>query len=835
MRVEPVLLMLLLAPVLLQPVHAAGWSTSRYILSPALPEAQVLVEELGGRVIGELWLVDGLVIEASPGAAGELMHMGYTITEDRVLTLMTPTVGPAGGRWSDIVNSSIMHSQGYTGSGVRIAVLDTGIEDLHPWLVRGNKSVVAAEYDATGTGITDYCGKRIGMHAGGLHGTHVAGIIAGQSGRVPGIAPGSILYDVIVFPEPTCMETYESVIIQGLQWALTGPDGSFNTGDEADIISLSIGAVLHPYTQRMILEGKTSSPLVKALERAVAMGRIVVAAAGNTGGSLSINMLCLAEGVICVGALDDSRTSEPSDDTVAPFSSRGPIPWTTPAPHVIAPGVSVYSSIPTGLAEDLNLTEPGLPLSGTSMAAPHVSGVAAVLIEYLRSINASYTPLEVLARLIEATGHPKTFNPLDSGGGVVDAWTASRAEILMLSHGKPWISAVLPDTSEYAIEFNITGISGGTVDIEGVEAWLEDYYMGAALDGAISVDAPSHIAPGGWSRGVVRVNPGLIEPGVYSGYITLWANGYRYRLPLVLVKPIQFTVASGISSSSTRITISTNPLDYTLSMVNTTILSTPDASMARLESRRGILSELLVISPGGEPLGQTLGPDDGVYVILASTPPLGAIAPGLRFPATLRIEAVSISGVVEDLGRRIEDLGKGLEEVNTSIEMLWRELNKVQTSIEADRLEIKRIHSNITRIHEDLEGARHAIQRLHGDIEDLKQKANSTAYMIGLLEEQINTLRAGLHETNMRVEENSARLDELEDRASKANARITILEEELSRVADRVELEGARRTAQVEELQSQINNLRRGALLLALAVVLEAVVIAGLIRGRGKR
>ena len=835
MRVELVLLAILLAPLALQPVHAAGWNTSRYILSPALPETPGVVEELGGRVVDELWLVDGLLIEASPATIAELKHIGYTIVEDDVLTLMIPAIEPLGGRWGDIVNSSIMHKQGFTGRGVKIAVIDTGIEDLHPWLVKDNKSIVYMEYDATGTGIKDYCGKRSGLHAGGLHGTHVAGIIAGQTERVPGIAPDSIIYDVIVFPEPTCMETYESVVIRGLQWALTGPDGSFGTGDEADIISLSIGVIQHPYTQRMIIEGRTSSPLVKALERAVAMGKIVIVAAGNTGGSLSLNTLCLAQGVICVGALDDSRTLDPSDDIVAPFSSRGPIPWAIPAPHVIAPGVSVYSSIPTRLAEDLNLSEPGLPLSGTSMAAPHVAGVAALLIEYMRSINGSYSPLEVMARLIEATGYNKSFNPLDSGGGVVDAWSASRAELLMLAYGKPWISAILPNTTKYTIEFNITNISDEIVNISASTIWIESYYTGVPMQGVVDLDVPDSIEPGDMSRGIVRINPSLIEPGVYSGYITIWANGYRYRLPLVLVKPIQFTVAKGISSRSVTITLSTNPLDYTLTMVNVTMINRPDMFTARLESRRGILSEVLVISPQGEPLGPVLGPGEGVYVILASTPPIELMAAGFRFPVTLKIEAVSISGVVQELDKRIEDAWRGLAEVNTTIEKLRRELNQLQDAVKSNSMEIKSIESNMTLIHASLDDTKKDIQELYGGIEDLWNKTNTTILTIDSLKSSLEGFKRGLYKANKSIEELTASVNELEDKASDIDTRVRGLEEELSKIAGSVKTEAAQRLAQGEELQTQIQRLRQGTLFLALALVLEAIAIASLIRRGDKR
>jgi serine protease AprX len=374
---------------------------------------RALVERSGGRVVGELKLLGGLIIEGPPGVAEMLRLRGYNVYRDRILYLVEPlrlpfeAISPMLGDGTPAIGAPSLVSMGYKGSGVRVAVIDTGIENLHPWLVRDGRSVVEWEVDATGTGIEDYCGKRIGFYWGGIHGTHVAGIIASQYERAPGVAPGVSLYDVIAFPEMVdmmffgCFGTLASYVLAGIELALLGPDLEPDTGDEADVLSLSLGYIAPPEIQYAIKAGILKDPVIDALRRAASKGKVVVVAAGNSYGLNMINALCLADGVICVGASSHMGTVDPGDDMIAWFSSKGPGPLGALLPHVVAPGVYIYSSIPTDLAKLYFLPEPGDILSGTSMSTPFVSGSAALLISYLRARGEPVDPRVVAARLIQ--------------------------------------------------------------------------------------------------------------------------------------------------------------------------------------------------------------------------------------------------------------------------------------------------------------------------------------------------------------------------------------------------------------------------------------------------
>jgi len=209
------------------------------------------------------------------------------------------------------------------GEGVKVAVVDTGIESTHPDLV----GRVVGGYSAVGSSFEDENG----------HGTHVAGIVAasGVPGGVFGVAPRAQLFAVRVLDAAGSGTL--SDLIDGLSW--TKRSG-------AHIVNLSLGSPSgHPLLER-------------AIEALRASGMLVVAAAGNSGPELgTVGFPARYKGVIGVGA------SDPSDEIPA-FSSRGA------GVDVAAPGVAIRSTWIGGTYRTL---------TGTSMAAPHVAGASALL------------------------------------------------------------------------------------------------------------------------------------------------------------------------------------------------------------------------------------------------------------------------------------------------------------------------------------------------------------------------------------------------------------------------------------------------------------------------
>jgi len=256
-----------------------------------------------------------------------------------------------------------------TGLGVKVAVLDTGIDYSHPDLddnVKGGVSVVGP---ITSTDPRDWKDKN-------GHGTHVAGIIAAENNTigVVGVAPGASLYAVKVLNNAG-IGTYADVI-DGIEWSIK---------NGMQVISMSFGGSSY------------SQALEDACNAAYNAGLILVAAAGNSGdGDPETNEVLYPAAyasVIAVGATDIND--------VAPY-------WSSSGPEVelAAPGVDIKSTWLDGTYETL---------SGTSMACPHVSGTVALI----WAKNSTLTNGEVRT-LLQTTADPLGDTRV-YGYGLVDA------------------------------------------------------------------------------------------------------------------------------------------------------------------------------------------------------------------------------------------------------------------------------------------------------------------------------------------------------------------------------------------------------------------------------
>ena len=259
------------------------------------------------------------------------------------------------------------------GAGIGVAVIDSGIAPMPDIAAR-----ITAFYDFTAGGVAAFPSDAYG------HGTHVAGLIAGNgamsAGRYVGIAPDVRLIGLKVLDANG--QGYASDLLNALEFAI---DNRAALG--IDVINLSLG---HP-----VLEPSANDPLVQAVERATAAGIIVVASAGNTGrkagasdsGFAGITSPGDAPSAITVGAMRTNDTEVRGDDSVSSFSSRGPT-WYDGLlkPDVLAPGdglVAISNPYSTLYAR-LNLradTASYLRLSGTSMATAVTSGVVALVLE----------------------------------------------------------------------------------------------------------------------------------------------------------------------------------------------------------------------------------------------------------------------------------------------------------------------------------------------------------------------------------------------------------------------------------------------------------------------
>jgi len=318
------------------------------------------------KVLDHNWVANSVVLEASHSSLQEILKhpeiehatLDYEIQfEEPVEQYKGETLNT---KWTYGLQKmgvdDVYHRWGYTGKGVKVGVLDTGIDPNHPDL----KGKIIAWKDFAGNAAT-------GKDAHG-HGTHCAGTIAGgdSSGTRIGVAPDAKLYIGRIFGDSGA--TSKSKILKGMKW-MADPDGNPDTNDQPDLVSNSWGGPALPY----LLERSTW----KVVKTWRSLGIVPVFAAGNSGSN---------EGTMstpggyphsfAVGATD-------SDDKIAYFSSRGPIKWsfkTYIKPDISAPGVQVYSAKPGGSYQYM---------SGTSMATPHVAGLIAILLEAKPNLSVS--------------------------------------------------------------------------------------------------------------------------------------------------------------------------------------------------------------------------------------------------------------------------------------------------------------------------------------------------------------------------------------------------------------------------------------------------------------
>ena len=307
---------------------------------------------------------------------------------------------------------------GVSGSGVGVAVIDSGVAD-HPDLAG---RIVAR---------VDFTGEQSNGDPGG-HGTHVAGLIAGDGtasgGAWTGVAPRANIVSVRVIDANG--HATLSAIVAGMQWVLANR-ATYNIR----VVNLSFGGAA--------LSGYQDDLLASATEMLSFAGLVVVVAAGNSGpGQSTITTPADDPFVITVGALDDNGTAGLLDDSIASWSSQGPTAFDAIAkPDLVAPGRKMTglraagSTIDT-LYPERRVTAPGaadpqyFTMSGTSMAAPVVAGVAALFVERYPSASP-----RLVKRQLTGTAHPLFGVPATAqGSGVVDALAALTVKVWSISY-----------------------------------------------------------------------------------------------------------------------------------------------------------------------------------------------------------------------------------------------------------------------------------------------------------------------------------------------------------------------------------------------------------------
>jgi serine protease AprX len=312
-------------------------------------------EPVGRRA--DLWLINGMALEIRPAAIRRLANRTWVsrIQLDYRVRLSELELAPAAGvEWNlEVIRAPQLWELGYTGRGVVVASMDSGVDVNHPDLAGGYRGGTNSWYDPYGEHLEPY-------DADG-HGTQVMGVIVGGSagGTAVGVAPDAEWIAVKIFRDSGTADL--SRIHQGFQWLLD-PDGDPDTDDAPDIVNNS-----------WLLQGTEDSCNLEfeADIEALRAANIAVVFSGGNSGFYGPSSMSPANnpGVLAVGAVDEF-------DNVAYFSSRGPSACGGGLyPQLSAPGASIRTP-------DLTFGLPAaffIDVSGTSFAAPHVAGAMALL------------------------------------------------------------------------------------------------------------------------------------------------------------------------------------------------------------------------------------------------------------------------------------------------------------------------------------------------------------------------------------------------------------------------------------------------------------------------
>ncbi len=408
----------------------------------------------------------------------------------------------------------LLSTPGYTGKGIGVAVLDSGIADHSAVASRVVARVNLVSHEP---GVT---GDPFG------HGTHIAGIIGGSSAAAArvtsaypgGSAPGVHFADVRVLGSNG--GGYTSDVIAGIDWTIANAQ-RYNLR----IINLSLG---HP-----VSEPSATDPLCRAVARAVRAGLVVVVSAGNYG--RTADGVPVLGGVtspgnspfaITVGAIDMAGTVDRADDRVAPYSSRGPTKYDFAVkPDVVAPGSGLVSLESPG--SWLSTRYPNwhvagsgrnayFRLSGTSMSAAVVSGGVALLLDADPGLN----PAQIKVALQTGARFMKKDGLIAAGAGGVDFHAAQR-----LAHGGLVGSLLTSVTNTLGLQGGASFFDSGTLidrlyDRTGLRL-LSVVDLGALLGGRDGAD---------W--GVLNLlgltNPlATVAPNyVVWGNVADWTNSY---------------------------------------------------------------------------------------------------------------------------------------------------------------------------------------------------------------------------------------------------------------------------------------------------------------------
>jgi serine protease AprX len=379
---------------------------------------------------------------------------------------------------------------GYTGAGVGVAVIDSGITSWHDDMINFTPTLFPYGNQRVSKFVDFVNGRTLPYDDNG-HGSHVSGIIGGvgYDSRFDkaGIAPLASIVALKVLDQNG--QGSVSRLIAAMNWV----SQNYRTYN-IRVVNMSVGAG--------VFESYWTDPLTLAAKALTDKGIVIVAAAGNLGknaaGQLQWGGITApgnAPWVLTVGASSTMGTTDRSDDEMAPFSSSGPTAYDFGAkPDLSAPGVGTVSLAVPGstfyttkadflLSGSLSTgTKPYLALSGTSMSAPVVSGTVALMLQ----ANPTLTPNLVKAILQYTAERRPGYSALRQGAGFLNTYgavqlarffaTAKKGEVL--TYGSNWSRTVVWGSHR---------LTGGNI-LPSANAWANTVVWGSAMTALTSGD-----------------------------------------------------------------------------------------------------------------------------------------------------------------------------------------------------------------------------------------------------------------------------------------------------------------------------------------------------------
>ncbi|MEJ3747330.1 S8 family serine peptidase [Actinomycetes bacterium KLBMP 9797] len=488
---------------------------------------------------------------------------------------------------------------GYTGAGVTVAVLDSGVDDAHPDLA----GTVAARANFTE-------GWEDDRDLTG-HGTHVAATIAGNGTTYRGVAPRSRLLDGKVCVVAGCAESW---ILAGMEWAAAE--------QHAAVVNLSLGGY--------------DAPEVDPLEQAVntlteRYGTLFVVAAGNDGFPESVSSPASADAALAVGAVD-------GHDALANFSSRGPrIGDGAIKPDITAPGVDITAA--------RAIAGGHTTMSGTSMAAPHVAGAAAILAERHPDWDAG----RLKAALMGTAKPTPGLDAFGQGAGRVDVAAAVGQPVTAEPPSVDFGMQRWPHGDDEVVTRDIAYRNAGSEPVE-----LALTVEGAA--GTVAVRPTTVTVPAGGAATVtLSADTRVAGPdGRLTGALVATAGGRAVRTPFTVHKEIESYDVTlthvGVDGAPAGTYFAT--LDRWATGVEYSVVGQTGTDTVRLPKGRYTLDSFVLPPDGGEPRASLLAQPalDVTAAVTVVVDARRAVASSVRVPDASATQLFASVGAMRGTG-----------------------------------------------------------------------------------------------------------------------------------------------------------------------------------------